>query len=132
MNRQQRREMNKKLGKKFDKEQYDLLEIMLAAKGIKLPKQEESEESEEIEYNFYAGDKVRLNVDKILNRKIGKRIKYRNFVKRNKDTIFTLENIGDTDNHLTYTFSELDDKKEIKWHFTVDELILVEQGERNE
>ena len=133
MNREERRKMNKKLGKQYSKEEYDILETMLATKGIKLPSNSEHQEDDKgIEWNFSAGDKVKLNVDKILNRKIGKRVKYRNFVKRNKDTIFTLENISDKDNHLTYTFAELDDKKEIKWHFVVDELILVEKGNVNE
>ncbi len=133
MNRKERRKMNKKLGKQYSKEEYDILETMLATKGIKLPSNSEHQKDDkEVKWDFSAGDKVKLNVDKILNREIGKRVKYRNFVKRNKDTIFTLENISDKDNHLTYTFAELDDKKEIKWHFVVDELILVEKGTVNE
>lgn len=132
MNRDTRRKMNKKLGKKYSKEEYDILETMLATKGIKLPKKSEQhiKDDEEMEWDFSAGDKVKLDADKILNRKIGNRIKYRNFVKRNKDTVFTLESISDKDNHLTYTFAELDDKKEVKWHFNVDELILVEKGNK--
>lgn len=126
MNRKERREINKKLGKKFDKDTYDLFEIMLASKGIKIKDNILDKTIEQSD--FKAGDKVKLNADLILSRDIGKRKKYRNFVKRNKDTIFTLEDLKKP-SPIVFTFKECDDKSEIKWHFNVDELIKVDEKE---
>ena len=123
MNRKERREMNKKLGKKFDKETYDLFETMLAAKGIKLNKG--VTDTTMAEPLFKAGDKVKLKADKILNRKIGRNEKYLDFVERNKDTIFTLEDLRNP-SPIVFTFKECDDVNEIKWHFNEDELEKVE------
>lgn len=123
MNRDTRRKMNKKLGKKFDKETYDLFETMLAAKGIKLNKG--VTDTTMAEPLFKAGDKVKLKADKILNRKIGRNEKYLDFVERNKDTIFTLEDLKNP-SPIVFTFKECDDANEIKWHFNEDELEKVE------
>lgn len=78
-----------------------------------------------VDTGFKEGDKVKLNVDKILSHPIVKRIKYKNFVKNNKDTVFTLENVKDGDNTI-FTFAECDDKKLIKWHFNIDDLIKID------
>ena len=74
---------------------------------------------------FKAGDKVKLNVDKILANPIIKRVKYKNFVKKNRDTIFTLEKVKGG-NNTVFTFAECDDKKLIKWHFSIDEIIKID------
>lgn len=78
-----------------------------------------------VDTGFKEGDKVKLNVDKILSHPIVKRVKYKNFVKNNRDTVFTLENVKDGDNTI-FTFVECDDKKLIKWHFNIDDLIKID------
>nr|DAI07973.1 MAG TPA: hypothetical protein [Caudoviricetes sp.] len=78
-----------------------------------------------VDTGFKEGDKVKLNVDKILSHPIVKRIKYKNFVKNNRDTVFTLENVKGG-NNTVFTFAECDDKKLIKWHFNIDDLIKID------
>lgn len=67
------------------------------------------------------GKKVKINVDKILERKNSER--FINFLNSSKDKIFTA--ILDVDNHYTMMYTLKEDTSEIKWLFWVEDLILV-------
>lgn len=47
---------------------------------------------DKIDFGQLDGYKVKLNTDRILNRKYGLSTRFRNFVKKNKDTVFTARN----------------------------------------
>lgn len=67
------------------------------------------------------GKKVKINVDKILERKNSER--FINFLNGSRDKVFTA--ILDVNNHYTMMYTLKEDTSEVKWLFWVEDLILM-------
>lgn len=74
----------------------------------------------------YDEKKVKINVDRIMNRKMPISNKFKNFISRNKDNVFTAL---DTKNGTKFTgliYELKEDNSPVKWLFYQEDLILVE------
>lgn len=67
------------------------------------------------------GKKVKINVDKILERKNSER--FIKFLNSSRDKVFTA--ILDVDNHYTMMYTLKEDASEVKWLFWLEDLILM-------
>lgn len=67
------------------------------------------------------GKKVKINVDKILERKNSER--FIKFLNSSRDKVFTA--ILDVDNHYTMMYTLKEDTSEVKWLFWLEDLILM-------
>lgn len=67
------------------------------------------------------GKKVKINVDKILERKSSER--FVKFLNSSRDKVFTA--ILDVNNHYTMMYTLKEDTSEVKWLFWVEDLILI-------
>lgn len=112
------------MSKKITNVKSEISELLMTMQDIKDRNSPTKEES-----GFKPGGKVKLDVERILSHPLLQRIKFRNFVKRNRDKVFTLEHTEGTlkESDRFFTFEELSDKgANCKWIFDTGDLIKVE------
>ena len=81
-----------------------------------------SDEYEDKKDEFFLndGEKVKIDVDKILSRKVELNSKYLNFITENKNNIMTVKNV----NNVVHDIVTLEENE--LWMFHISELIKVE------
>ena len=73
------------------------------------------------------GKKVKLDVDKILSRKLSVADRFRKFLLKNRDVVFTAV---DTEKGTKFTgiaYELAEDSSPVKWLFYTDDLIAIEE-----
>lgn len=84
-------------------------------------------ETKYINHDNYDGKKVKINVDRIMARKIAISQRFKNFVIKNKDKEFTAVDAKSGTKFTGLIYELKEDDSPIKWMFYQDDLILVEE-----
>lgn len=72
------------------------------------------------------GKKVKLDVDKILSRKLSIADRFRKFLLKNKDVVFTAIDTKKGTKFTGIAYELAEDNSPVKWLFYADDLIAVE------
>lgn len=72
------------------------------------------------------GKKVKLDVDKILSRKLSIADRFRKFLLKNKDVVFTAIDTKKGTKFTGIAYELVEDNSPVKWLFYADDLIVVE------
>lgn len=75
----------------------------------------------------YDGKKVKINVDRIMSRKIAISQRFRNFLNQNKDKEFTAVDAKSGTRFTGLIYELKEDTSPVKWLFYQDDLIIVEE-----
>lgn len=72
------------------------------------------------------GKKVQINVDKILSRKLSVSDRFRKFLLKNKDNVFTAVDARNGTKFTGTMYELAEDDSPVKWLFYTDDLIVKE------
>ena len=73
------------------------------------------------------GKKVKLDVDKILSRKLSIADRFRKFLLKNKDVVFTAVDTKKGTKFTGIAYELAEDNSPVKWLFYTDDLIAIEE-----
>lgn len=73
------------------------------------------------------GKKVKLDVDKILSRKLSVADRFRKFLLKNRDVVFTAVDTKKGTKFTGITYELAEDSSPVKWLFYTDDLIAIEE-----
>ena len=73
------------------------------------------------------GKKVKLDVDKILSRKLSVADRFRKFLLKNRDVVFTAVDTKKGTKFTGIAYELAEDNSPVKWLFYTDDLIAIEE-----